>query len=217
MAKLKLYSYFRSSSSHRVRIALELKKIPFEYHAIHLLKNGGEQHDPSFARLNPMKQIPCLIDGSFVLGQTMAILQYLDDRFPEPRLFPKSPTEKARVIQVCEVVNSGIQPFQNLDTLGELERRFGAAPEVREDWARHWISKGFVGLEKLLEATAGTYAYGDQVSAADLFIVPQVFSAARYAVDLKAFPVIDRVSRQCMGLEAFRRVDPSSQPDTPPA
>src|SRR5512135_3566334 len=117
MAKLTLYSYFRSSAAFRVRIALELKKVPFEYRAVHLLKNGGEQHDKEFLRLNPLGEVPCLVDGDFALGQSMAILHYLDERFPTPRLFPPGAAEKARVIQLCESVNCGMHPYQNLKTL----------------------------------------------------------------------------------------------------
>lgn len=213
MTSVKLYSYFRSSASYRVRIALYWKSIEFEYIPVHLLNEGGQQKQPEFKKLNPLGEVPCLVHGDKVLGQSMAILQYLDSVWPDPSLFPKDPFAKAKVIQLCEVVNCGIHPLQNLKVLQEIVGRWGVTPEGKVDWAAHWIRQGFVGLESLLIETAGRHAFGDTLTAADLFIVPQVFNARRFQVDMSSFPTIEKVEKEALQLEAFRRSLPSAQPD----
>lgn len=216
MSRLQFYSYFRSSASFRVRIALHLKGIPHDYHAVHLLKDGGEQNQHAYRNVNPMGEVPSIVDGDFVLSQSMAILQYLDEKYPKPRLFPADLKSRCKVIQMCENINAGIQPLQNLKVFHELERRYGVDQAGKENWAQLWISKGFDGIEKSLEATAGTYAFGGEVSAADLYIVPQWFTSKRLNVDLSPYPIINRVTENCMKLEAFAKAEPSAQPDTPP-
>ncbi len=215
MSRLQFYSYFRSSASFRVRIALNLKNVPYDYHAVHLLKDGGEQHQTAYRAVNPMGEVPSIVDGDFVLSQSMAILLYLDDKFPKPRLFPADPKTRARVVQFCENINSGIQPLQNLKVFHELEKRYGADQAGKESWAGLWINSGFASLEKQLATTAGTYAMGGDVTAVDLYIVPQVFTSRRLKVDLASYPIINRVTEACMQLEAFKKAEPSSQPDTP--
>jgi maleylacetoacetate isomerase len=216
MGRLQSYSYFRSSAAFRVRIALHLKQIPHDYHAVHLLKDGGRQNQAAYRDVNPMGEVPAIVDGDFNLAQSMAILFYLDDIRPKPELFPKEPRAKARVLQICENINCGMHPLQNLKVLQELERRFGAQQAAKDSWVQHWISLGFQSLEKILESTAGTYAFGGSITAADLFIVPQVFSARRFKCDLAPFPVIRRIADECMRLEAFKKSEPAAQPDTPP-
>lgn len=215
MSRLQSFSYFRSSAAFRVRIALHLKKVPHDYHAIHLLKNGGEQNQEEYRRLNPMGEVPAIAEDGFSLGQSMAILFYLDERYPEPLLFPREGQAKARVIQICEMINSGIHPLQNLKVLQELEKRYGVTQEGKESWVQYWIGRGFRSLETLLATTSGSYAFGGQVTAADLFVVPQIFTARRFKFDLSPFPIISRVGENCMKLEAFRKSEPGSQPDTP--
>lgn len=208
---LKLYSYFRSSASYRARIALHLKDLPFEYLPIHLVK--GEQKSAKFIEINPMKHVPALVDGDFLVAETVAIFQYLDDMFPQKPLFPKTPREKALVMQICEIVNSGIQPLQNLKVTKMLEAQYGFSKEQGDGFVRHWISEGFAGLEALLERTAGTYAFGGSVTAADAFIVPQCFAARRFNIDLEKFPCIARVNANAVQLEAFKKAHPEKQPD----
>ena len=215
MSRLQFYSYFRSSASFRVRIALNLKNIPYDYHAVHLLKDGGEQHHASYRELNPMGEVPAIVDEGFVLSQSMAILLYLDDKFPQPRLFPEAPQGRARVVQLCENINSGIQPLQNLKVFHELEQRYGVDQAGKESWAQLWIANGFSSLEKQLAATAGTYAMGGEITAVDLYIVPQVFTSRRLKVDLSPYPIINRITEACMRLNAFKRAEPGVQPDTP--
>jgi len=208
-----LYSYYRSSASYRVRIALNLKGIKYEYRPIHLLKNGGEQFSADYRRLNPMSQVPCLIHNDRPIGQSMAICEYLDNITQQPRLFPLDPFDRAMVMQICEGFNSGIQPLQNTSVTGALEKKYGFTKAQLTEWIQHWNQKGLGGVEDLLKKTAGEYCLGDEVTAADCFLVPQVFSAKRFGVDLTPFPHIRRIEEAANRLEAFQLAQPSRQPD----
>lgn len=216
MAQLKLYNYFRSSTSYRARIALHLKKLEFEYKPIHLLNNGGEQHSAEYRALNPVGGVPTLVDGDKVISQSFAILEYLDDAFPQTyQLLPKDPYLKAKVRQVCENINADIHPLQNLKLMQYLEKKHGYTQEQKDEWAQKWIHEGLGATEKILAATTKTYAFGDQVTAADLFIIPQVFSSLRFKVDISKYPIISKINDNCLKLEAFQRSHPGKQIDTP--
>ncbi len=211
MANLILYSYWRSSCSYRVRIGLYLKDLVFEYRPVHLVRGG--QHQAAYRALNPMAQVPCLVHGDRSLGESMAILDYLDGLREEPPLFPKDPWTGARVRQLCEMINAGIQPIQNLSVLKELKKRFGAGPEAVTAWVVDWINRGFQALERKIAETAGTFAVGDRVTAVELFLVPQVYNANRYGVEMTRFPFLQRIDEACRNLPAFQKADPSCQPD----
>ncbi|CAM2066974.1 maleylacetoacetate isomerase [Sulfidibacter corallicola] len=215
MAEFQLYSYYRSSCSYRVRIALQLKRLPFVYQAVHLVREGGEQRQPDYLKLNPMGQVPCLIHDGKALAQSMAIIEYLDRVAPTPRLFPEDPWQAAQVRELCEHVNTGIQPIQNLKVLQRIERDYGASGANKVAWAKAWIEMGFEALEHALTTTAGLCSFGDEVTAADLFLVPQVYNADRFKVDMTAFPTIARINEHCLALEAFQKAEPANQPDTP--
>ncbi len=213
MAKLILYSYFRSSASYRVRIALNLKKIPYDIKAVHLLKSGGQQHSQSYKQLNPAAQVPTLIDGNFVISESMAIIDYIENQFGGVKLFPADPKSRAQVLRFCEVINSGMQPLGNLKVTQFLDKKFPGQPTLREEWIQTWIGKGMKVLEELLEQHAGTYSFGGQVTAADVFLVPMVFSAQRFKVNLRECPNVLRVNDACLKLDAFKNAHPSKQPD----
>lgn len=215
MEKVQLYSYFRSSAAYRVRIALYLKNIPFEYIPVHLLKDGGEQFSEAYKALNPAAEVPTFAHNGRVISQSMAILEYIDSVWPQAPLFPLAPYEKAKVIQICETVNSGIHPVQNLKVLKELEARFNLTLDEKTQWAAYWIQHGFVGLEKILQSTAGTYCFGGQITAADLFVAPQVYNARRFQVDMTQFPTIERIYKNCLCHSAFQKASPERQPDSP--
>ncbi|MCB0393139.1 MAG: maleylacetoacetate isomerase [Bdellovibrionales bacterium] len=213
MQKPILYSYFRSSCSYRVRIALNLKEVKFETRAKHLVK--GENNLEDYKRLNPMGQVPFFVHDGVGIAQSMAIIEYIDQVFSSGQsLFPKSAGDAARVRQICEMINSGIQPHQNLSTGIEMKKWFGIDDEQKTKWWAFWIERGFVAIEKVLEETAGNFAFGDQVTAADAFIVPQVFNAKRFNLDMSKFPLISKVSGNAESLEAFKRAHPSKQPDS---
>jgi maleylacetoacetate isomerase len=208
---LKLYSYFRSSASYRARIALHWKGLPFEYLPVHLVKDGGQQLRPEYRAINPMGHVPALDHDGFLVAETMAILQYLDDIFPGKQLFPSDPREKALTIQICEIVNSGIQPLQNLKVTKMLDASAGKA--ISADFTKHWISNGMANLEKLLERTAGSFCVGDEVTAGDCFLIPQCFSSRRFGVAIEDYPHIARVEANAVKLEAFQKAHPEKQPD----
>jgi maleylacetoacetate isomerase len=212
MSEFILYSYFRSSASYRVRIALNLKNAKYDYRAIHLLKDGGEQHKDDYKKLNPSEQVPTLIHNGKAIGQSMAIIQYLEDVIDSPRLFPATPIEKARVIQFCEIINSGIQPLHNVSVTEKLGY-FGLDEKSRGEWNAYWIDKGLAALETILKESAGTYSFGGQITAADVFLVPQVVSARRFGGHPDNFPTLMHVFENCNKLEAFQKAEPSKQPD----
>ncbi|MBC7465583.1 MAG: maleylacetoacetate isomerase [Bdellovibrio sp.] len=216
MKNLILYNYFRSSTSYRARIALELKKLNYEYYPIHLINNGGEQHSEDYRKLNPMGGIPTLVHDGKVIGQTMAILQYLDDAFPQTQqLFPKDFFEKAKVIQFCENINTDIHPVQNLKVLKYLKKNFSTTEEQNEHWVQHWITEGFHAVEKMAGETSKDYCFGSSVTAADIFLIPQMVTAQRFHTDLSPFPTLNKIYKNCLELEAFKKAHPFRQVDTP--
>lgn len=211
---LKLYSYFRSSASYRARIALSYKELAHEYIPVHIVKDGGEQNLPMFRRnVNPMGHVPAIDHDGFVLAETMAIISYLDDIAPERPLIPREAKARARVLQLCEIVNSGIQPLQNLKVTQYLERACGLAKDKSNAWVVHWVQEGLANLEQLLKTTAGRHSFGDDFTAADCFIIPQCFSSRRFDVRIEDFPTIARVEKAALALPAVQRAHPEKQPD----
>ena len=196
-----------------MRIALNLKGIDFEYRAINLIKEGGQQHSAEYKKLNPKGEVPFLIDGENGLGQSMAIMLYLDEKFPGPNLFPKDSFHKAFCIQQCEIINSGIQPFHNLKVLKELKQRFEISEEDKNSWVKFWIEEGLKPLEITLKGISKKYSLGDELSALDAFLIPQVFTCIRYNVSLESFPTIQKIFDNCQKLPSFQKAEPSKQPD----
>lgn len=213
MSKPILYSYYRSSCSYRVRIALYHKEIDFEYRAIHLVKDGGEQLKQNYLKLNPKGEVPFYVDGEVGIGQSMAILLFLEEKYPQSSLLPKDPLQKAHCLQLCEIINSGIQPIQNLKVLKYLVNELGQEDKVKAKWANHWITEGFIALENFMKDLSGDYSIGSQLSLADCFLVPQVYNANRFKVDIDRFPHIKRVHETCLKLSCFEKADPMNQPD----
>ena len=209
MESLTLHGYWRSSSTWRVRIAMHHKGLSWRTVPVHLVDDGGQQNKPSFLDRNPMGQVPVLEVDGIKLSQSMAIMEYLEERWPDPPLLPASPEGRARVRQLAEIVNAGVQPLQNLSVL-KLVSHEGRA---RRKWAKHWIRKGFKALEILVGQTGGRYCVGDQVTIADCCLIPQIFNARRYKMDLSSFPNLRRIEGACFELEAFGLTHPNRQPD----
>ena len=213
---MKLWSYWRSSCAYRVRIALGIKQLPFEYAPVHLIRDGGQQHQASFGALNPQRQVPVLeveeAGGVVRLVQSIAIIEYLEERFPSPALLPAAPAARAHVRALAELVNSGIQPFQNTTTLAELKAR-GVAPEP---WAQSFVARGLAALEALAAPRAGAFMFGDSVTMADLYLVPQLYNARRLDVPYADFPTLARAEKSCLALPAFEAARPEAQPDAEP-
>ncbi len=212
MSQIELYSYFRSSSAYRIRIALHLKNIEFLYKPVHLLNQGGEQFTSAHISLNPSAQVPVLKIGSQVINQSLPILMYLEELKSNPRIFSKDPYENAKIIECCEIINSGIQPILNLSVLKHLKSTFQMSDHQKNLWIQHWINKGFSALESQLK-NSGEYCFGDKITATDLFLIPQVYNAVRFKVNLKKFPKISAINDRCLKLEAFKKAHPDCQPD----
>jgi maleylacetoacetate isomerase len=212
---LKLYGYWRSSAAYRVRIALELKGMPYELSPVHLLRDGGQQRTHAYALINPQGRVPALDHDGRVLTQSLAIVEYLEEIRPEPALLPPAALGRARVRALAQLVACDIHPLNNLRVLQYLERPLGQPEAARGDWYRHWITEGFEALEKLLAGSdeTGRYCHGDSPGLADICLVPQVYNARRYRCDLASFPTITRIDAACSALEAFQRAQPERQPD----
>jgi len=210
---MKLYSYFRSSTSFRVRIVLNLKELSYETIPVHLLKNGGEQHSPEYLALNPMAVLPSLETEAGILTQSGAICEYLNELHPQPALFPDNLFERAWVRSVCNLVACDIHPVNNLRVLNYVTKTLGHDETQKMDWYQHWISKGFNGLEKLLAQRAGRHSWGDTITMADVYIVPQVWGANRFGCPMDSYPAIRRVYENAMLLPAFQQAAPAAQPD----
>ena len=207
-----LYSYWRSSCSHRVRIALNLKGIDYEYKAVNLLK--GEQSDPEFMKLNPMKFVPALVDGDAVIGDSYAIALYLEDKYPQRPLLPQDLKKKALNIQIASIVCSGIQPLHNLTLVRFIEQKVGTGESI--PWVKQQIDRGFTAVENMIKGCAGKFAMGDEVQLADVFLAPQIFAAVtRYQIDMSNYPTPARLHDQYMTHPAFEAALPDRQPDAP--
>ena len=221
MSAFTLYNYFRSSTSYRARIAMNLKGLSFEYKSVHLLNNGGEQHRAEYRELNPIGGVPTLVHEmngrTHVIAQSMAIIEYLDEIQPTPhRFFPGAPAQRAVVRQMCENINADMHNFSNLKVLQYLDRELKTSPEQKEKWIHHWMQLGFTAVEELLKRNSGRYSFGDQVTAADLFLVPHCFTAARFNFDTSKFVNLSRVNTTCLEMPEFQAAHPSKQPDYSP-
>jgi maleylacetoacetate isomerase len=207
---MQLYSYFRSSASYRVRIALALKGLPYETAAIHLVK--GEHKQAPFAAVNPQTRVPALkLDSGEVLIQSLAIIGYLDEVYPQPPLLPSGPLERARVREVSHIIAMDVHPLGNTGPRNYLMKTLNHDLETVDAWTRHWIEDGFSAVEKLI--SPGPYCFGAQPTLADICLVPQVFNARRYKVDMAKFPNIVAADEACRKHPAFTAAAPAAQPD----
>ncbi len=212
---LKLYTYFRSSAAFRVRIALNLKSLSYEAVPVHLLRGGGEQHAERYDGVNPQHLVPTLDDDGLTLGQSLAIIEYLEERHPTPALLPTEAVDRARVRELALSVACDIHPLNNTRVLGYLKDPLGVEEGTRNEWARHWIGLGFAAIERRLaqRSNAGPYCFGAAATVADCFLIPQVFNAHRVQLPLEPYPTIRRVHEHCMQQEAFRLAAPGAQRD----
>lgn len=212
---MKLYGYFRSSAAYRVRIALNLKGVEYETVPVHLLKDGGQQFSASYKALNPTALVPTLVDGDLAIGQSMAILEYLEETHPDPALLPTDPAGRARVRAIAQTIACDIHPLNNLRVLKHLKHGLGVDEDTKNAWYRHWIDVGLTSVEAMLAGhpATGRFCHGDQVTLADVLLVPQVFNARRFECDLSAMPTVTRIVDACSELDAFVQAEPARQPD----
>ena len=211
---IRLYTYFRSSAVFRVRIALNLKGIAYEALPVHFLRNGGEHRRPEFLRRNPQGLLPVLDDDGTLLTQSLAIIEYLDSRYPEPRLIPVDPVARARVQMLAQIIACEIHPLNNLRVLQYLRAELGLDEAGVKRWVQHWIAESFHGFEVwVAHWSGGRYCFGDAVSLADVCLVPQVYNARRFDCDLAPYPTIVRIADGLRDLPPFANAAPESQPD----
>jgi maleylacetoacetate isomerase len=212
---MKLYNYFRSSASFRVRIALALKGLDYEYSSVHLLKGGGEQFAAEFKTMNPAALVPVLDDDGIILTQSLAIIEYLDETRPQPPLLPADAVGRARVRAIALAVACEIHPLNNLRVLGYLSKTLGVSEEQRNAWYRHWVEAGLSTVEGMLAGNdrTGACCHGDTPTLADICLVPQIFNAQRFKARLDHVPTVMRIHEHCLTLPAFAKSVPALQPD----
>ncbi|MGX9220368.1 maleylacetoacetate isomerase [Massilia varians] len=212
---MKLYTYFRSSAAYRVRIALKLKGLDYEAVPVHLLREGGQHLMDNYLTINPSGLVPALQDDRMTLTQSMAIIEYLDELHPMVPLLPKDAVGRARVRELAQIIACDIHPVNNLRVLKYLVKQLGLSEEAKTDWYRHWVIEGLRSVEAHLARNLGTgrFCHGDTPTIADCFLVPQVFNAQRFDIDVDAYPTVARINALCVDLPAFKAAHPSQQPD----
>lgn len=216
---MQLYGYFRSSASYRVRIALNLKGIDCEQIPVHLVKNGGEQFSELFKAVNPESLVPALVDDhagqQIALSQSLAIMEYLEEKYPAQPLLPKDIGDRAYVRALSLAIACDIHPINNLRILKYLSANFAATDEQKNAWYRHWCELGLQTFEQRLaqDARRGLFCFGDQPGMADCCLIPQIYNAQRFQCDLSAMPIMMEINQRCLELDAFQRATPAAQAD----
>jgi len=212
---MKLYTFFRSSASYRVRIALNLKAIGCEQAPIHLRRGGGEQLTPAYTAINPQALVPALEDGGRILTQSLAIMEYLEETHPNPPLLPKDPADRALVRSMALVIACEVHPIQNLRVLNYVKATYNQTDEQVNKWAQHWIDLGLAALQEMIVAQPkrGKFCFGDAPTLADVCLIPQLGNARRYGCDLSKYPTILEIEKNCSAIPAFVNAAPEKQPD----
>jgi len=212
---MKLYTYFRSSAAYRVRIALNLKGLPYEAVPVHLLHDGGQQNQAAYREKSPLGIVPALQTDTGVLTQSLAIIEWLDETYPQVPLLPADANGRARVRAIAQTIACDIHPLNNLRVLGYLTKNFGISEEQKNDWYRHWVNDGLAAVEKLLgdDPRTGTFCHGEMPGMADCCLIPQVFNARRFNCSLEGLPTIQRIVAACESMEAFQNASPARQGD----
>lgn len=210
-----LYDYFRSTAAYRVRLALRLKDLSFTQIPIHLVRHGGEQFSAAFHLLNPQNKVPVLIDEKQPISQSLAIIEYLEERYPTPALLPKAIAERAYVRSIAQLIACDMHPLNNIRVLNYLSRDLGLTEAQKNTWYAHWIRDGFTALETLLArmGLTGKCCLGDTPTVADICLIPQVFNAHRFHCAMDEYPLINRIHTYCQTLPAFERARPEQQLD----
>lgn len=210
---MKLYGYWRSSAAYRVRIALNLKGLAYQSIPVHLVRNGGEQHSSDYVELNPTHLVPTFVDEEITLNQSIAIIDYIEAKYPNNALYPTSIIDKANVQALTLDIACEIHPINNLRIQQYLINDLALSDDAKLQWCHHWMSTGFAAIEKKLTTSSGDYCFGDQITVADLTLVPQVYNANRINLDMTPFPLISAIVERCNKLPAFIDALPENQSD----
>lgn len=212
---MKLYSYFRSSAAYRVRIALNLKRLPYDIVPVHLMKDGGQQRSSDYRAMNPTALVPTLEDNGLTIPQSMAILEYLEEAHPEPALLPSDAAGRARVRAIAQTIACDIHPLNNLRVLKYLKHDLNVSEQDKDAWYKHWVAEGLGAIENMLADSAhtGRFCHGEHPTIADLCLIPQLFNARRFGCDESRWPTIVRIDQACGQLAAFTQAAPDQQPD----
>ncbi len=207
---MKLYNYYRSSSSYRVRIALNIKQISYEALTVHLINNGGEQHRPEYLAINPQGLVPTLDENGHILSQSLAIIEYLEEMNPSPALLPQSPLARAQVRSLAMIIACDMHPLNNLRVLKQLRAQFQATENQVTEWYHRWLNEGFDAIEIKLRALPrkNHVCYGHDVSLADICLIPQVYNAKRYGFPMDHYPLINEINDYCLTLSSFKNAAP---------
>ena len=217
MSRLRLYSYWRSSASHRVRIVLQLKGLDYEYVPVHLVAGGGEQYSAAYRALNSQSRVPALETDDGVLTQSMAIMEWLEETYPDPPLLPRAAAGRARVRAMAQIMVADVQPLQNSSVTRYLQEKLHQDEAAVAAWRCAWVARGLAALEEMLgRDPPGDYCVGAQPTLADACLLPQCASARRFGVDTCAYPRIARIEKACNATGAFQRAAPAQQPDAVP-
>lgn len=210
---MEFYSYWRSSAAYRVRIALAVKGLPVEMHYVHLLKEGGQQRLPDYRLLNPSQLVPTLVDGDFTLNQSLAILEYLEVKHPQPALLPADLHLAMKVRAITLDIACDIHPLNNLRVLQYLTGPLQLTEQQKLHWILHWLQQGFQALESRLADQAGHFCFGDSLSWADVCLIPQIYNALRFGLDMSPYPTLWRIYQHCQTIPAFVSASPEQQAD----
>lgn len=210
---MKLYDYYRSSCSYRVRIGLNIKDISYETLSVHLVNNGGEQHQPNYLELNPQGLVPTLDENGHIISQSLAILEYLEEICPTPPFLPPKPLGRAQVRSMSLLIACDMHPLNNLRVLTQLKNQFKASEQQVMDWYHHWLKQGFDALETRLQAMPhkSHVCYGNEVTMADICLIPQIYNAKRFGFSLHNYPLINSINTYCLSLPAFQEATPQEQ------
>ncbi len=212
---IKLYGYWRSTAAYRVRLALNIKQISYSQQSIHLVKDGGEQHKPEYQSLNPQGLVPTLVDDGVAIGQSIAILEYLEEKYPQHPLLPSPLADRAVTRQLCQIIASDLHPLNNLRVLQYLSNELTVDEANKSKWYHHWLGLGFQAFDKLLEKSqsSGPYCFGGELTMADVCLIPQMYNANRFGFSLDAYPRLMEINQNCLQLVRFQDAIPENQPD----
>jgi len=212
---LELYSYWRSSASYRVRIALNLKALPYVMHGVNLVRDGGDQWSVDYRQVNPQSRVPTLVHDGERFTQSLAIIEYLDETFPDHRLIPRDPVDRARVRMLSQIIACDIQPMQNTSTTQYLKEKLGLNEAAITAWIQEWIMRGISAFNAHIERDHlnGKFCHGDTPTMADCCLVPQLYAASRFGIEVARYPRLALIAENCAALPAFQHAHPSKQPD----